>query len=106
MPPINWHPCFTCQQPAALQVIPRWEGHNDARPTRLLRAIRSSLNVSYVDPPSKIPTGGGPTAALGAHMEHQTRARPDGFTTDGRRSSAQTYRRKSLLWLSPSPSRW
>ncbi len=31
--------------------------------------------------------------------------RPDGFTTDGRRSSAQTYR-KSLLWLSPSPSRW
>ena len=24
-------------------------------------------------------------------MEHQTRARPDGFTTDGRRSSAQTY---------------
>jgi hypothetical protein len=57
-------------------------------------------------PPSKIPTDGGPTAALGAVMEHQTRARPDGFTTDGRPSSAQTYRRKSLLWLSPSPSRW
>jgi hypothetical protein len=85
MPPINWHPCFTCQQPAALQVIPRWEGHNDARPTRLLRPIPSSLNVSYVDPPSKIPTGGGPTAALGAAMEDQTRARPDGFTTDAPR---------------------
>jgi hypothetical protein len=87
-------------------VIPRWEGHDDARPTPLLWPIPRSLNVSYVGPPSKIPTGGGPTAALGAVMEHQTWARPDGFTTDGRRSSAQTYRQKSLLWLSPSPSRW
>ena len=52
-PPTNWHPCFTCQQPAALQVIPRWEGHNDARATRLLRPIPRSLNVSYVGPPSK-----------------------------------------------------
>jgi len=74
MPPTNWHPCFTCQQPAALQVIPRWEGHNDARPTRLLRPKPRSLNVSYVGPPSKIPTDGGPTAALGAVMEHHTRA--------------------------------
>jgi hypothetical protein len=41
-------------------VIPRWEGHNDARPTRLLRPIPRSLNVSYVGPPSKIPTDGGP----------------------------------------------
>src|ERR1700745_1460584 len=64
MPPTNWHPCFTCQQPAALQVIPRWDGHNEARPTRLLRPIPRSLNVSYVGPPSKIPTGGGPTAAF------------------------------------------
>ncbi len=64
MPPTNWHPCFSGQQPAALQVIPRWEGHNDARPRRLLRPIPRSLNVSYVGPPSKIPTGGGPTAEL------------------------------------------
>src|SRR6476660_7097380 len=79
MPPTNWHPCVTYQQPAALQVIPRSERHNDARPTRHLRPIPRSLNVSYVGPPSKIPTAGGPTAALGAVMEHQTRARSDGF---------------------------
>src|ERR1700676_5615132 len=48
MPPTNWRPCFTSQQPAALPVIPRWEGHDDARPTRLLRPTpASSLNVSY-----------------------------------------------------------
>ncbi|MDT5098135.1 MAG: hypothetical protein QOC76_1872 [Mycobacterium sp.] len=57
MPPTNWDPCFTCQQPAALQVIPRWKGHNDARPTRLLRPIPRSLNTFRLGAPSKIPKG-------------------------------------------------
>src|SRR3979411_3209120 len=57
-PPTNWHPCFTCHHPASLQVIPRWEGHNGARPTRLLRPIPQQSERLRRQPPSKIPTDG------------------------------------------------
>ena len=79
MPPTNWHPCFTCQQPAALQVIPRWEGHNDARPTRLLRPIPRSLNVAYVGPPSKVPKGWRADRGVRGGDGTPNQGRPDGF---------------------------
>jgi len=78
-PPTNWHPCFTCQQPAALQVIPRWEGHNDARSTRLLRPIPRSLNVAYVGPPSKVPKGWRADRGVRGGDGTPNQGRPDGF---------------------------
>ena len=79
MPPTNWHPCVTCQQPAALQVIPRWEGHNDARSTRLLRPIPRSLNVAYVGPPSKVPKGWRADRGVRGGDGTPNQGRPDGF---------------------------
>jgi len=97
MPPTNWHPCSTCQHSAALQMIPRWEGHNDPRPTRLLRPIPSSLNASYVGPPSKIPTDGGPNLFCASCRWKRSRPRHSGGLGDGA-DSLESFRGNAPNW--------